>query len=216
MQKFKKFITNNNQLFALGVVTFFLICGVILYAIGWEFVLKLTPIVIASIAALMIIFWDNNPKTKIYLVLAVMAIGTIAEYIGVHTGFIFGEYKYSSVIGFLIWGVPFIIGLLWFIVSLSAWQIANLGKTSTINKILLASGLMVMLDLVLEQFATSYNLWTWKNGLVPILNYVTWFVLALIITSIFSKFDKSKKISIFNASILPILALYFWLMLIVR
>jgi len=47
-------------------------------------------------------------------------------------------------------------------------------------KILSGSMLMLFYDIILEQIAPVLDMWYWENDIVPVQNYVAWFVISLI------------------------------------
>ena len=199
----------------IAIVAFFLLAGVVQYALGLTYVLSLTPVVIGILAALTVWFWDAPAKNRVYLAVTAIIIGMIVEIIGVNSGLIFGNYSYGPLLGLKIFGVPLLIGITWLLVTLSAWQIVSFSNLGKFAKIIVASGLVVMFDLVLEQFATAYSLWAWQDAVIPLKNYITWFVVGAVIVTFYAYFAKQKVPSIFGAAMLPLMALFFWLMLIV-
>ncbi|MDQ5885557.1 MAG: hypothetical protein QG645_722 [Patescibacteria group bacterium] len=199
----------------IATVAFFLLAGVLQYALGLTYVLSLTPVVIGILAALTVWFWDAPAKNRVYLAVTTIIIGMIVEIIGVNSGLIFGNYSYGPLLGLKIFGVPLLIGITWLLVTLSAWQIVSFSNLGKFAKIIVAAGLVVMFDLVLEQFATAYSLWAWQDAVIPLKNYSTWFVVGVVIVTLYEYFAKQKLPSIFGAAMLPLMALFFWLMLIV-
>lgn len=207
---------NHRQRLALIIVGFFLLAGVVQYALGLTYVLAVTPIILAVIAALQLLFWDVHVKAKLIAMFSIIVAGFIIEQIGVHTAYLFGDYTYGSVMGYQLWGVPITIGITWFIVTLAAWHIVSFGNLNLPQRLLLGAVLAVMFDLILEQFAISYGLWSWSGGRVPLSNYITWFFASLPMLYLYERIAPKAKPDIFIAGILPLMALFFWLMLIVR
>lgn len=215
MKKLKHFLITNKQLIAIIVTCFFLLAGVVQYAFGLEYVLKLTPLIIGIITAVTVLFWDLDHKKRLYLSVYAISVGMFAELIGVNTGIIFGDYSYSdTALGIKIFGVPLLVGIMWLLVTVSAWQISMLGGFSKVGTTILASSMVVIFDLLLEQYATSFNLWNWQNGEIPLLNYVSWFIVATVIFIGFSVYSKGSKSGLYGVTILPIIMVFFWLMLI--
>ena len=58
-------------------------------------------------------------KQNIKPIALIYFLGYIIEFIGVYTGFLFGEYSYGSVLGFKFFETPLIIGLNWLILILA-------------------------------------------------------------------------------------------------
>lgn len=211
-----EFWTLRHQLYALGGIILLLATSVVAAAFNFDTILNLTPILLAVIAAIMLVIWDAPLKRKLATLGGIIIAGYLVELIGVHTGLLFGDYSYGTIMGFRLWGVPIVIGLTWFIVTLSAWHIARFGKQSQQSSFLLAAGLVLMFDLLLEQFATVYGLWSWQDGSVPLYNYVCWFVLSLVAFWVYHRFTRKAEPSIFIAGQLPVLAVYFWLMILIK
>ena len=215
MNKLKNFINSYKQELSLVATVVFLALGIAQYLIGWQYVLRLTPLVIGVITAVVILFWDINYKQRLQASLVAITIGFSAEVIGVNTGLLFGEYQYSNLaLGLKVLGVPILVGIMWLLVSVSAWQIALLGNFNSWLTVLLASAITVMFDLVLEQYATAYGLWSWQGGEIPLLNYISWFFVSMLIFVCFKFIIKDNKVSLYGVSALPIMMIYFWLMLI--
>lgn len=210
------FWNHKRELSLLLVTAFFLFAGALQYALGLSYVMSVLPIVLASIAAIMIIFWPIHAKSKLVLVVTVMAVGYISELIGVNTGLIFGDYKYGNLMGWEIAGTPIMIAIAWLIVTLSAWNIAKLGDFGKAATVILAAAITVLFDLLLEQFATAYGLWTWNNGVIPLKNYATWFFVSTIIFVIFAKYNNQKQVSIYSIGVMPLLMIFFWVMLLIN
>lgn len=171
------------------------------------------PIFLAIMAAIMLIVWQAPPRAKVALAASVVVTGYIIELIGVHTHIIFGNYSYGSAMGYRLWGVPVTIGITWLMVTLSAWHIVQFGKLKTYQKFLLAGLLVIMLDLILEQFAVSYGLWAWRGGDIPLYNYICWFGFSQLFFAMYHFFIKKFVPNIYIASLLPMMATFFWLML---
>lgn len=213
MKKLKLYWAKYPQQILLGITSFLFLAGVIQYGLGLSYVLRLTPVFLSLIAAITIIVWEAAPRTKVALAAIIVFMGYIIELIGVHTGFLFGNYSYGSALGFRLWGVPITIGLTWLLVTLSAWQIVQYGKLNIYQKFLLAGLLVVMFDLILEQFAVAYGLWAWKGGEIPLYNYVCWFGISMLAFALYNKYTKKSPPSLYIVFVLPVMASFFWLML---
>lgn len=125
-----------------------------------------------------------NLKTLTAFVLVYIS-GFVIESIGVNTGIIFGEYIYGKTLGFQIFKTPLIIGMNWlFLVYVSSSLTERLNSGRFIS-FLLPPVLMVVYDLVLEQVAPDLGMWNWKNEVIPLQNYIAWFVVAFIFVLVF-------------------------------
>ena len=107
-------------------------------------------------------------------------IGMSAEWIGVHTGYLFGEYKYGPNLGPQWWNVPFIIGINWIMLTIISGAIADKTNFHWLIKAIIGTLLMLALDLLIEPVAIQSNYWIW-NGEIPLSNFIGWFGVALLI-----------------------------------
>lgn len=104
--------------------------------------------------------------------------GILVELIGVHTGLLFGHYRYGEVLGISFYGVPLVIGLNWLMLVLSTSALTQNLKISAFWRATLASALMVGLDYLIEPIAIALAYWDWFGTQPPFWNYLCWFILA--------------------------------------
>ena len=153
-----------------------------------------------------------NLKTLTAFVLVYIS-GFVIESIGVNTGLIFGEYVYGETLGYQIFETPLIIGMNWlFLVYVSSSLTERLNSGRFIS-FLLPPVLMVAYDLVLEQVAPGLGMWNWKNEVIPLQNYIAWFVVAFLFVLVFRLF--SIKTSNKIAPLIFILQFLFFLSLMI-
>ena len=127
-------------------------------------------------------------KQNIKPIALIYFLGYIIEFIGVHTGFLFGEYSYGSILGFKIFGTPLIIGLNWLILILATHSLSLFFFRKDFFIILFASLLMVFIDLFIEPVAINLGFWSWSQDIVPFQNFIMWFVTSFIMHYILVKF----------------------------
>lgn len=128
--------------------------------------------------------------------LYVFIIGFIAEQIGVHSGYIFGDYSYGNNLGFRIFGVPLIIGVNWAILSFGAWKLSEIFTSNQLTRYFIGSVLMVSFDFVMEPTAIALSYWKWDDEKIPLYNFFTWFIISFIAMFIYSKYSiKSSGIT---------------------
>jgi putative membrane protein len=216
MKQWRYYWEHHNEQAVIGLTAFFLFAGVVQYAIGWRYVLALTPLVIGILAALTVLYWHAPAGVKAALFTIAFSIGMITEIIGVNSGVLFGDYWYGTILGLKIAGVPILVGITWAYVTIAAWQLVSYSTFSVVGKIIIAAGVIVMFDLLLEQYATAFGLWQWQDGIIPLKNYVTWFAVGIVLVSLYARYAQQKKPSLYGASVLPLTALFFWCMLLVR
>lgn len=168
----------NISIFIIWLFSISAILGIYLGHLNW-FITK-TPLNLLLGAVLL--FWNLpiNTFRKIIVWVTVFCLGMLVEILGVQTGTIFGEYYYGSNLGAKFMGVPYLIGVNW---AVLAFITAGIGKRLTDHFFLalfIGASLMVLLDLFLEPMAAIFDFWHFKNGVVPIQNYLAWFLIALL------------------------------------
>lgn len=118
--------------------------------------------------------------------------GMLVECIGVNTGLLFGNYSYGNVLGPKVLGVPLIIGVNWAMLSIvSAAVLARL-RLSVWLEISIAALLMVFLDFLLEPVAVKLGFWNWRGGVIPVYNYICWFVTSVFLHFIYRKWKLNE------------------------
>ncbi len=163
----------------LGILYTVGIFGILL-PIHPDFIL-LTPFnLLISLGLVLYHHPDWSWKTIFFLCLAYI-VGFGAELFGVQTGILFGDYQYGRVLGPKIWGTPLMIGVNWILLAYCAGVTINhiAAHWHWIAKGIVASLLMVGLDLLIEPVAIRYGFWSWAGNEVPLRNYVGWFLVAL-------------------------------------
>jgi uncharacterized membrane protein len=125
-------------------------------------------------------------------------LGFGSELIGIHTGYLFGDYVYGPVLGPKLWEVPLVIGVNWFILSYLTGSVFHRIPNDFYAAFLGASA-MTALDYILEPVAVNLEFWAWKWEEIPLANYASWFAVAFVIHLIWRKanFEKYNPIASF-------------------
>lgn len=177
-----------------------LIILIIFYGVGVAGMLSSSTLYFASLSpwilllSLLLLFWCQDHGRKQFLILLALAwiIGYAAEVIGVHTGLLFGEYRYGNSLGLQLREVPLIIGVNWFLLTMGAGYLSNYMVRSRVLRIISGALLMVLTDLFIEEVAPALEYWFWQGEIVPLQNYLAWFAIGLVLQSLFQAFMKSK------------------------
>jgi len=174
-----------------------------------KFFLSTTPFVLSLTLLLLLINHDlSDNKSKIGLIL-IFFLGLIVEILGVNYGFFFGEYSYGANFGPKIYEVPYLIGFNWVLLIIATGSFSHkLIKGKEIYKILFASSLMVLIDLLMELSAPKLDYWEFVISPVPFSNYLWWFIFSICFQYIFFKTVKSKEYNL-SSNILVIQFLFF-------
>ena len=166
-----------------------------------------------------LLLWTQENKNIFFwlFTLLVVIVGFAVEVIGVNTGLLFGDYNYGNILGIKFKQVPLIIAVNWFIViycsgisiaTLLHKIIKPLASTATaaepppalkaISVISDGATLAVIFDWLIEPVAVKLGFWKWENNEVPVYNYICWFVISLLLMTVFrfSPFEKRNKFAI--------------------
>ena len=81
-------------------------------------------------------------------------------------------------------------------------------STSTYFVVIGGAAIATFFDFILEPVAVKLNFWSWKNGNVPLFNYVCWFVISAILLSVKLYLNK-RIVNTFATSLLIIQAIFF-------
>jgi len=160
---------------------------------------------------LVLLFWMQPQKNlSFYLFFSIaFLVGMATEMIGVNTGKLFGHYKYGTVMGPKLNGVPFLIGVNWFVVVFCSGVIVTKFNSWVEEKYLLAGVvikpwiqqvsfvvdaalLTTFFDFILEPVAIHLQFWQWQNNSIPLYNYLCWFVISALLLLVFRQLQFSK------------------------
>lgn len=163
-----------------------------------ELFLRLTPAQL--LISLFLILFFHKGWNDAFPVFAAAAfwIGFGSELIGIHTGYLYGDYVYGPTLGIKLWDVPIIIGVNWFILSYLTGALFHKIPNDFYAAILGAT-VMTCLDYIMEPVAVALDFWAWKFDIIPPTNYLGWFGVSFLIHLIYRKaqFEKSNPIAIY-------------------
>jgi bisanhydrobacterioruberin hydratase len=143
--------------------------------------LNLFPVALLLSFAAILLFHRGLFSGRTVLVLTLIGIaGFIIEVAGVNTHLVFGNYSYGNALGFKLFNTPVLIAINWIMLSYGASSVIEKTAVPVPVKILSGSMLMLFYDIILEQIAPVLDMWYWENDIVPVQNYVAWFVISLI------------------------------------
>ena len=177
---------------------------------------RLTPYTIILSLLIVMFFAEVSFKRKTILIFLTIALsGYLIEAAGVNTGKIFGNYTYGKTLGLSILNTPLIIGINWLFLVYASSSVFEKYPIHNIYKILLASLVMLVYDFLLEQAAPKLDMWHWRNSVVPLQNYIAWFVMAVVFHSIIKWYGINTKNPVapwvLLCQFIFFLALYFFL-----
>ena len=178
---------NRKLRYSIVVVWLFTISGILGILMGYEsWFLSLTWLHLSIY--LFLILWNADFNRKLIYALCIpFGIGMIAEIIGVNTGLIFGVYEYGKNLGPKVYGVPWMIGVNWAILTYCCAALAKKIVDPILVSSILGAVIMVLLDVVMEFSAPRFDFWEFEGGIAPFQNYVGWLVTACIVQFLFQK-----------------------------
>ncbi|HRX12979.1 MAG TPA: carotenoid biosynthesis protein [Draconibacterium sp.] len=212
----KNFLDLNFSKTAVFFVIFYLV-GIAGIVIPFSFPLfvKLIPyaLILSSVA---LVFYHKSFDTKTIIVfISIYLTGFFVEVTGVNTGLIFGQYYYGESLGLKVFNTPLIIGLNWLLLVYLTASVLESSNTAVPVKIVISALLMLGYDLIIEQIAPLLNMWNWQSNLIPVKNYLSWFLLALVFHAAIQVFRIKTKnklapvILVCQVSFFLILLIYF-------
>jgi putative membrane protein len=135
-----------------------------------------------------------------------LLVGNVFENLGVRTGFPFGHYYFTDVMGPKILVVPVFLGLAYVGMAYLSWTLARLILEETkgpltgsrvVTLALLASAIMVSWDLSMDSvWSTIVRAWIWQQGGiyfgVPLTNFLGWFVTGYVFYQLFALYLRNR------------------------
>lgn len=152
-----------------------------------------------------VVIYSHDAFNSRFILFAVIIFiaGFLAEYIGIHTGWLFGNYSYGATLGTKRFDIPLMIGVNWFLLVYTTGVALRRNRHLTNKLVRIFSGALVLtlLDMLIEPIAIHFDYWHWLGSGVPLKNYVCWFALSALLLFIFEQF-KFKRQSIVAPALL--------------
>lgn len=177
---------------ALCVIFIFHVIGFIGFIYNPTFFKILSPVNLLLSTTLILVMCGERRWQFFGAIFLVAILGYIVELIGVKTELIFGSYVYGNSFGYKLFSVPLLIGVNWAILLYSTSQLSKF-KNPIINA-LFGAFLMVLLDFFIEQNASKFDFWYWKFNIIPLQNYIAWFIVSFIFNLVVQK-QLSNKVN---------------------
>ena len=151
---------------------------------------------------------------KLFFSLALFA--SIIEYIGLVTGWPYGNFLYGGHLGYKILGVlPWTVGLSWTPLVIGVVALVYTNTQSKILRILLPVILLLTFDLLLDPVAVHLGMWSYLHGgiyyNVPVQNFCGWIFSGLVGTVIcYFYLYKYPNKTIYQLSFSFFMSIVFW------
>jgi len=148
------------------------------------FTLLIPFALIFSFIAVLVFQKQRFSKRHILVFISIYFFAFIIEAAGVNTGLIFGSYYYGNSLSIKVFNTPLLIGMNWLMLVYFTASAAERYFSNPFIKITTGALLMVFYDLLLEPSAPLLDMWYWDNGTIPLLNYLSWFIISLFMHSL--------------------------------
>lgn len=180
---------------AIGLIWLFQLSGIIGISLGYKdwFIEKTAVTLILHFLLLISVFSIRLGSNLFKNLLFVVLLGYLVEWVGVNHFPLFGDYYYGENFGARLAGTPLLIGLNWGVLAFITASIAHKISSKKWLRIFLGASLMVTLDLPMERVADDFGYWHFTGGLPPIENYISWFMVGLIMHTPLSKFQLNDQ-----------------------
>lgn len=191
------------------IIVIFHLVGFIGFKINPDYFRALSPVNLL-LSSFLVLYTSSSLSWKSYIALiAIGIIGFFVEVVGVKTGVIFGSYNYGKALGFSLFSVPLLMSVNW---AMLIFACGNFIQTNNnLIKAFAVASLMVLLDVFMEPNAPKFDFWYWENNVIPLRNFVAWFVISFLIQLLFHPFLHQKKSS--TARVFYITQLVFFILL---
>ncbi|MES2063184.1 MAG: carotenoid biosynthesis protein [Bacteroidota bacterium] len=135
----------------------------------------------------------QNSRFGLFIII-VFWLGFIAEWVGVHKGWLFGNYAYGETLGLKLSGIPLMIGVNWFLLIYATGVTMQRSRLkSAFFRIITGAGILVLLDILIEPVAIRLNYWHWNTGSIPLKNYACWFLVSALMLYLFEVFRFKRQ-----------------------
>jgi len=135
-----------------------------------------------------------------------LVVGNSFENLGVRTGFPFGHYFFTDVMGPKILVVPILLGLAYVGMAYLSWTLAviilkeierPLFGSRVVTLAVVASAIMASWDLSMDSvWSTIVRAWIWRQGGVyfgvPLTNFLGWFVTGYVLYQLFALYLRKR------------------------
>lgn len=181
---------------AIIIIILFHVVGLVGLSLPATRVLFLSIVPFHLLLMLVVITLSHHKLNSRFGIFALIVfwLGFIAEWIGVHRGWLFGNYAYDETLGLKLAQIPLMIGVNWFLLIYAVGVTMQRSRLrSAFFRIIAGAGLLVLLDVLIEPVAIRFNYWHWGSGDIPLKNYVCWFLVSAAMLYIFELFSFKKQ-----------------------
>jgi len=187
---------NLKQVIAITIIILFNLVGLIglVAPLTRTWFLQFVPYHLLLMMVVVVSVHRGGGKQLAVFMLLIIVAGFGAEWIGVHTGLLFGNYQYGGTLSPKVSGVPLIIGVNWFLLI---YCMGVFMQRSRVKKrwprIIIGAVGLVLLDLLIEPTANRLNYWHWADTQIHYKNYICWFILSAVFLYVFERVNFKRQ-----------------------
>lgn len=136
-----------------------------------------------------VIVLASVPGRRRTVLLLAGILGFLAEWIGLRTGVLFGQYRYTDVLAPSLFGVPLVMISAWLVLIAYVDDLLLSVGAGPALRIVSGAAVLTSIDLIIDPLAAGpLGYWTWATGGayygIPTHNFVGWFVVGLVILTL--------------------------------
>ena len=165
------------------VLANFYAAGFLLFALPFTRPLFIALTALSLFCVFMLVWVLNCDRRPIVIAWFIVVIisAFFLEWIGVASGTVFGHYAYHKALAPLLHGTPIVIGFNWLMLVYTSRAVVY-GRMpfvqGAVARVLVAAGIMLVYDAVLEIAAPVMHMWSFDSAYPPLRNFVAWFLAA--------------------------------------
>jgi putative membrane protein len=150
------------------------VSGSIGFVVNPSFFSPFTPYTLLLTCFVFLIHSPLADKKFLVAFFSIAFLGFIIEVIGVKTGLVFGKYSYGNGLGYKLLNVPLVISINWAMLICAGIIVVSRIFTNKITVLVVATLLVTLIDLVIEQVAPKLDFWQFESGMPGLNNYLSW------------------------------------------
>jgi putative membrane protein len=173
-------------------------CLLRVYNSAWVNALTIAMPVLLSGFTLLHLVATRGVIRGLIMSLCAVSVSFLAEFVGVSTGRLFGNYSYTDLLGTKIFGVvPILIPCAWLMLVYPCWECMRAWEKNMGLQIFYSALAVTAYDLSLDPRMVLDGYWVWHGGGVyfgiPLSNFVGWFLTASVIFILWQKLDRAPS-----------------------
>jgi bisanhydrobacterioruberin hydratase len=140
-----------------------------------------------ALAGLIVLAGVSGARRPVLIIAGVL--GFTAEWIGLRTGQLFGDYRYTNVLAPALLDVPLVMVSAWLVLVAYVDDLLLAGRAGRLARVVGGAAILTAIDLIIDPLAAGpLGYWMWLHGGiyydVPLHNFAGWFIVGAMILSL--------------------------------